>query len=69
MALSCFRGGSGWMLQKISSQKMWQCIVTRCPEWWWSHRPWRCLRNLGTVGHGLMVDGWTRWSVPILTIL
>jgi len=39
MASSCTRGGSGWILGKISSQKEWQCTGKGCPGRWWSHCP------------------------------
>jgi len=31
MALSCMRGGTGWILGAIPSQKEWWCIGTGCP--------------------------------------
>ena len=45
MASSCIRGGSGWILGRISSLKDWWGIGTGCPGKCWSHRPWRCSRN------------------------
>jgi len=41
-----------------------------CPGRWWSHRPWRCSRNVWTLYWGTWfsesywswVDGWTGWS-------
>jgi len=50
MASSCTRGGSGWILGRISSPEVlmqWHS----CPGRWCSHRPWRCSR-CGTVGRG-----------------
>ena len=45
MASSCTRGGSGWILGRISSQKEWWGTGMGCPGRWWSHCPWRCLRK------------------------
>jgi len=52
----------------------------RCPERWWSHRPWRCSRYVWTLcwgtwfveNHWWWVNGWTGWSCgsfPTLVIL
>ena len=43
MALSYARGGSGWVLGNISSQKKWWNTGTNCPE---SQLPWRCSRAM-----------------------
>jgi len=51
-----------------------------CPERWWSHRPWRCSRNIWTLCWGTWfnenywwwMDGWTGFSCgsfPTLVIL
>uniref|UniRef100_A0A8C3GUE8 Mitochondrial calcium uniporter regulator 1 n=1 Tax=Corvus moneduloides TaxID=1196302 RepID=A0A8C3GUE8_CORMO len=50
---SCARGGLGWTLGRISSQKRWLDSGMGCPGRWWSHRPQRCLRK-----------DWTWHSVP-----
>ena len=36
MALSCARGGSGWILGRISSLKEWSSAGTGCPGKWLS---------------------------------
>ena len=40
------RRGSGRMLGKPASPKEWSSTGTGCPGKWWSHQPWRCLRNI-----------------------
>jgi len=51
-----------------------------CPRRWWSHQPWRYLRNVWMLcwgtwfseNYGWWVDGWTGWSCgsfPTLVIL
>ena len=44
-SLKLCQGGSGWILGKISSPKVWWGSGTACPGRQWSHRPWRCLRK------------------------
>jgi len=44
-ASSCIRGGSDWILGKISLLNEWSGIGTGCPVKWWSHHPWRCSKN------------------------
>ena len=46
MASSCAREGSGWMLGNTTSLKGWSGTGMGCPERWWSHRPWRCSKNV-----------------------
>jgi len=46
MSLSCVREGLDWILAQISLLKEWSGIGTGCPGKWWSHRPWRCLKNM-----------------------
>jgi len=69
-ASSCAREGSGWMLGNTTSLKGWSGTGMGCPGRWWSHRPWRCSRNVWTLCWGTWfsenywwwVDGWTGWS-------
>ena len=50
--------------------KEWSGTGMGCPGTWWSHRPWKCSRNVWTLCWGTWfsenywwwVDGWTRWS-------
>jgi len=35
-----------WILGKISSLKEWLSIGTGCPVKWWSHHPWRYLKDM-----------------------
>ena len=49
MASSCAREGSGWPLGNTTSLKVWSGTGMGCPERWWSHRPWRCSRNIWTL--------------------
>ena len=56
--LSCARGGSGWILGTISSQKEQWGSGTGCPGRWWSHHPWRCSRNT-EMWH------WETWAVGV----
>ena len=46
MASSCARGGSGWILRKISTLKEWQGTETGCPWRRLSHHSWRCSINV-----------------------
>jgi len=46
MASGCVRGGSDWILGKISLLKEWSGIGTGCSGRWWSYHPWRCSKNL-----------------------
>jgi len=65
IASSCARGGSVWILLKISSLKKCQCVGIGCPGRWLTHHPLKCSRNVqiwyrGTKfsehgGDGLMV--------------
>jgi len=57
MASSCTRGGPGWVLGTICSQKEWQCIRTDCPGRWWGHCPWRCSRTVEMWHWGTWWDG------------
>jgi len=50
MASSCTRGGSGWILRKISSLTVEMSIGTGCPERCWSHRSSRCSRTIWRSG-------------------
>ena len=63
-----------------TSLKGWSGTGMGCPDWWWSHLPWRCSRNIWTLcwgtwfseNHWWWVDGWTGWSCgsfPTLVIL
>ena len=45
-ASNCIRGSLDWILGKTSSLEAWSGIGTGCPERWWSHRPWRCSKNV-----------------------
>jgi len=78
--LLCAREGSGWTLGNTTTLKGWSGTGMGCPERWWSHRPWRCSRNVWTLCWGMWfsenywwwVDGWTGWSCgsfPTLMIL
>ena len=49
MASSCTRERSGWTLGNTASLKGWSGTGMGCPERWWSHRPWRCSRNVWTL--------------------
>ena len=80
MASSCAREGSGWMLGNTPSLKGWSGTGMGCPGKWWSHRPWRCSRNVWTFcwgtwfseNHWWWANGWTGWSCgsfPTLAIL
>jgi len=46
VALSCIRGGSDWILGKISLLREWSGIGTGCPGKWWGHCPWRCSKSM-----------------------
>jgi len=46
MASSCIRGGSDWILGKISSLQEWSGIGPGCPGQWWSPHPWRGSKNV-----------------------
>jgi len=46
MASSCVRGGFDWILWKISSLKGLSSSGTGCPGQWWSHHPWRYLKDV-----------------------
>ena len=51
------------MLGNTTSLKGWSGTGMGCPGRRWSHRPWRCSRNVGRCveGHGLVRtigDGW-----------
>jgi len=80
MASSSASGDSGWMLGNTTSLKEWSSTGMGCLGRWWSHRPWRCSRNVWTLCWGTWfsekywwwVDGWTGWSCgsfPTLVIL
>jgi len=46
MASSCIRGGSDWILGKISLLKEWLGVGPGCPGQWWCHHPWRGSKNV-----------------------
>jgi len=46
MASSCTRGGSDWILGKISLLQEWSGIGPGCPGQWWSPHPWRGSKNV-----------------------
>ena len=46
MASSCAREDSGWTLGNTTSLKGWSGTGMGCPERWWSHRPWWCLKSV-----------------------
>ena len=79
-ASSCAREGLRWTLGNTTSLKEWSGTVMGSPARWWSHRPWRCSRNIWTLCWGTWfnenywwwVNGWTGWSCgsfPTLVIL
>jgi len=52
MALSCARGGSGWILGKNCSQG---CkALEQSAQGSGSHRPWKRSKTHSTEGHGLV---------------
>ena len=67
---NCTREGSGWTLGNITSLKEWSGTGMGCSERWWSHRPWRCSRNVWMLcwetwfseNHWWWVNGWT-WMI------
>ena len=80
MPSNCAREGSGWTWGNTTSLKGWSGTGMGCPERWWSHRAWRCSRNIWTLCWGTWfsekywwwVNGWTGWSCgsfPTLVIL
>jgi len=80
MASSCARGGSDWILWKISSLKEWLGAGMGCPGRWLSHCYWRCLRNVwmwhwGTwfsgeiLVVGEQLDSWSWRPFPTLAVL
>jgi len=80
VASSGTRGGSGWLLGNTTSLKEWSGTGMSCPGRWWSHRPWRCSRNIWMLCWGTWFSenywwwgyGWTGWSCgsfPTLVIL
>jgi len=60
----------GWTLGTTTPLKEWSGIGMGCPGRWWSHRSWRCSRNIWTLcwrtwfseNHWWWVNGWTGWS-------
>ena len=46
MASSCAREDSGWTLGNTTSLKGWSGTGMGCPEWWWSHQAWWCLKSI-----------------------
>ena len=44
--LKLHQGDSGWTLGNTTSLKEWSGTEIGCPERWWTHRPWRCSRNV-----------------------
>ena len=46
IASNCIRGGSDWILGKISLLREWSGIGTGCPGQWWSPHPWRGSKNV-----------------------
>ena len=68
MASSCIRGGSNWILGKISLLKEWSGIGTGCPVQWWSPHPWRCPKNVQTWHFGTWFSrhgGWVGLMVGL----
>ena len=55
--LKLHRGGLGWKLGDISSQKELSGLGTGCPGRWWSHRPWGCSRKGWTWCLGTWFSG------------
>jgi len=71
---------SGWTLGNTTSLKGWSGTGMGCSERWWSHRPWRCSKNVWMLcwgtwfseNHWWWVNDWTGWSCgsfPTLVIL
>ena len=60
-ALSCTRGGSVWILGRISSQKERWGSGTSCPGRWWSHCPWKCSRNMEIPTEGCGLEWSQTW--------
>jgi len=80
MASSCAREDSGWTLGNTASLKGWSDTGMGCPERWWSHRAWWCLKSVWMLcwgtwfseNHWWRVNGWTGWSCgsfPTLAVL
>ena len=46
MDSSCARGGSDWILGKVSSPTGLLSTGTGCPGQWLRHHPWRCLEDV-----------------------
>jgi len=46
MGLSCYRGGSGWLLGIIFFLEKSSKAVAQLPREWWGHHPWRCSRAM-----------------------
>lgn len=44
--ITAFRGGLGWTLENVSSQKQLLGIGTGCPVKCLCHRPWKCLKDV-----------------------
>jgi len=59
MASGCIRGGSGWILGKISSLKEQSGVGPGCPGQWGSPHPWRGSKTMWMwpLGTGFSRDG------------
>jgi len=57
LSSSCARGGSGWVLGKISSAKDQWCSGTGCPGRWWGQPSLEVYQNRGDVPLRDVVSG------------
>ena len=62
--LKLLQGDSGWTLGDSAFPEEWSGTGMGCPGRWWSHRPWRCSRNI-VEGHGLVRAIGNRWTVGL----
>ena len=71
MALSCTKGGSGWVLGQIYSQKEWSCTGIGCQRGGavtvpgGVQEPWRC----GTEGRGVWAWGGGLGLDPVILVV
>lgn len=47
MASRCTKRGLGWVSGRTSSWKGWLGAGTGCPGKWWSHCPWKHIKDMG----------------------